>query len=151
MICAPVLSIFLRLFIHFESTLIRLLKHCHISALYKPSPSSSKFLLCLCLECVRIIIASHTLYSTGNSVFLVSVFPFYSTACVCSLVLLLFRKTVLSVNHILPARRITRVISEKKKVDDFNACNNVRDILYNTDVITSIVQLIVHCPVGKLL
>ena len=28
--------------------------------------------------------------------------------------------------------------------------NNVRDILYNTDVITNIVKLIVHSPVGKL-
>ena len=29
---------------------------------------------------------------------------------------------------------------------DFNACNNVRDILYNTDAITSVVKLIVHRP-----
>jgi len=27
---------------------------------------------------------------------------------------------------------------------DFNACNNVRDILYNTDVINSVVKLIAH-------
>ena len=33
---------------------------------------------------------------------------------------------------------------------DLNAYNNVRDILYNTDVITNIVRLIVHSPVGKL-
>ena len=33
---------------------------------------------------------------------------------------------------------------------DFNACNNVRYILYNTDIINSIVKLIVHSPVGKL-
>ena len=33
---------------------------------------------------------------------------------------------------------------------DFNACNNVRDILYYTDVITSVVKLIVHSPVGEL-
>ena len=33
---------------------------------------------------------------------------------------------------------------------DFNDCNNVRDILYNTDIINSIVKLIVHSPVGKL-
>ena len=32
----------------------------------------------------------------------------------------------------------------------FNACNNERDILYNTDIISSIVKLIVHSPVGKL-
>ena len=42
-----------------------------------------------------------------------------------------------------------RVISFKK-MDDFNACNNVRDILYNTGVINSIVKLVVHSPVGKL-
>ena len=33
---------------------------------------------------------------------------------------------------------------------DFSACNNVRDILYNTDVINPVVKLIVHSPVGKL-
>ena len=32
---------------------------------------------------------------------------------------------------------------------DLNACNNVRDILYNADVISHIVKLIVHSPVGK--
>ena len=30
-------------------------------------------------------------------------------------------------------------------------CNNVRDILYNTDIIISIVKWIAHSPVGKLL
>ena len=34
---------------------------------------------------------------------------------------------------------------------DLNAYNNVRDILYNTDVITNIVKSIVHSPVGKLI
>ena len=33
---------------------------------------------------------------------------------------------------------------------DWNAYNNVRDLLYNTDVITNIVKSIVHSPVGKL-
>ena len=33
--------------------------------------------------------------------------------------------------------------------DDFNACNNTRDVYYNTDIINSIVKLIVHTPVGK--
>ena len=28
---------------------------------------------------------------------------------------------------------------------DFNACNNISDNLYNTDIINSIVKLIVHC------
>ena len=30
--------------------------------------------------------------------------------------------------------------------NDFKAFNNVRDILYNTDAITSVVKLIVHRP-----
>ena len=34
---------------------------------------------------------------------------------------------------------------------DLNACNNVTDILYNTDVISHIVKLAVHSPVGKLI
>ena len=38
----------------------------------------------------------------------------------------------------------------KKNGYDFNACNNVRDILYNADIISSIVKLIVHSPVGKI-
>ena len=33
---------------------------------------------------------------------------------------------------------------------DFNACNNVRDTVYNTDVVNSVVKLIVHSPVVKL-
>ena len=41
------------------------------------------------------------------------------------------------------------VISEKNRYD-FNTWNNVRDILYNTDVITSIVKLFGHSPVGTL-
>ena len=38
----------------------------------------------------------------------------------------------------------------QKNEYDFNACNNVRDILYNTDVINYIVKLLVRSPVGKL-
>ena len=34
---------------------------------------------------------------------------------------------------------------------DFNASDNVRDILYATDVINPVVKLIVHSPVGKLI
>ena len=41
-----------------------------------------------------------------------------------------------------------RVISERKNMT--NAYNNVRDILYITDVTNSIVKLIIHSPVGKL-
>ena len=33
---------------------------------------------------------------------------------------------------------------------DLNAYNIVRDIWYNTDVITNIVKSIIHSPVGKL-
>ena len=42
-----------------------------------------------------------------------------------------------------------RVISGKNGYD-LNAYNNVRDILYNTDVITNIVKSIVDSPVGNL-
>ena len=33
---------------------------------------------------------------------------------------------------------------------DLNAYNNVRDILYTTDVITNIVKSVFHSPVGKI-
>ena len=33
---------------------------------------------------------------------------------------------------------------------DFSACNNVRGILYNTDIINSIVKLTAHGPVSML-
>ena len=62
--------------------------------------------------------------------------------CVC--------KNTLSVKHILVECPITTELFQKNGYD-FNACNNVRDILYNTDVINSIVKLIVYSPVGKLL
>ena len=38
----------------------------------------------------------------------------------------------------------------RKNGYDFNACTNVRDILYNTDVIASIVKLFAHSHAGKL-
>ena len=38
----------------------------------------------------------------------------------------------------------------KKNGYDLNAYNNVRDILYNNDVITNIIKSIVQSPVGKL-
>ena len=50
-----------------------------------------------------------------------------------------FCKNVLSVKHILLECPITTVISEKN-VYYFNDCNNVRDILYNTDIINSVVK-----------
>ena len=40
---------------------------------------------------------------------------------------------------------------KSEKWYDFNACNNVRDILYNSDAITSTNKLIVHSTVGKLI
>ena len=33
---------------------------------------------------------------------------------------------------------------KKEKGDDFTVCNNVRGIMYKTNVITSVVRLIVH-------
>ena len=60
-----------------------------------------------------------------------------------------FCKNVLPVNYILLERPITTELFQKNR-HDFNACNNVRYILYNTDVITSVVKLIVHSPVNKL-
>ena len=64
-----------------------------------------------------------------------------NVTCVC--------KNILSIQHILLECPITTVISEKNGYD-LNVYNNIRDILYNTDVITSIVKSIVHSPVGKL-
>ena len=60
--------------------------------------------------------------------------------CVC--------KSILSVKHILTECPITTELFQKNGYN-FNACNNVRDILYNTDI-NSVVKLIVHSPVGKL-
>ena len=61
--------------------------------------------------------------------------------CVC--------KNILSVKHILPECPINTELFQKNGYD-FNACNNVRDILDITDIIDSVVKLIVHSPVGKL-
>ena len=58
-------------------------------------------------------------------------------------------KNILSVKHILLECPITTELFQKNGYD-FNACNNVRDILYNTDIISSVVKLIVHSPVDKL-
>ena len=61
-------------------------------------------------------------------------------------------KNTLSVKHILLECPITTGIFQKKGYD-FNACNNVRNILYNIDVINSIVFFgcFFHSPVGKLI
>ena len=61
--------------------------------------------------------------------------------CVC--------KNISCVKHILLECPITTELF-KKNGYDLNAYNNVRDILYNTDVIINIVKSIVHSPVGKL-
>ena len=53
------------------------------------------------------------------------------------------------VKHILLECPITTELFQKNGYD-FNAYNNVRDILYNTDVITNIVKSIVYSAVGKL-
>ena len=45
--------------------------------------------------------------------------------------------------------RITTELIQKNGYD-LNAYNNVRDMLYNIDVIINIVKSIVHSPVGKL-
>ena len=55
----------------------------------------------------------------------------------------------ISVKHILLERPITTELFQKNGYD-LNAYSNVRYILYNTDVITNIVKLIVHIPVAKL-
>ena len=73
--------------------------------------------------------------------------------CIC--------KKAVSVNHILiecPILCATYTFSVSQSLSelfqkngyDFNACNNARDILYNTDVITSVVKLIVDNTMGKL-
>ena len=61
--------------------------------------------------------------------------------CVC--------KNILSVLQILLECPMTTYLFQKNGYD-FNDCNNVRDILCNTDIIIAIVKLIVHSPVGKL-
>ena len=64
-----------------------------------------------------------------------------NVTCVC--------KNILSVKHILLECPITTELFQKNGYD-LHAYNNVRDILYNNDVITNIVKSIVHSPVRKL-
>ena len=54
-----------------------------------------------------------------------------------------YSKNILSVKQILLECPITIELFQKNGYD-FNDCSNVRDILCNTDVIISIVKLIVH-------
>ena len=59
------------------------------------------------------------------------------------------KKKILSVKHILHECPITTNLFQKNGYY-FIAGNNVRDILYNTDVMNFVVKLIVHSPVGTL-
>ena len=63
--------------------------------------------------------------------------------------ILRYIKPYISVKHILLECLITTELFQKNGYD-FNAYNNVKDILYNDDVITNIVKSIVHSPEGKL-
>ena len=58
-------------------------------------------------------------------------------------------KNILSVKYILLDCPITTELFQKNGYD-LHAYNNVRDILYNNDVITNTVKSIIHSPVGKL-
>ena len=64
-----------------------------------------------------------------------------NVTCVC--------KNILSVKHILLECPVTTELFQKNGYD-LNAYNNVRDILYTTDVITNIVKSVFHSPVGKI-
>ena len=57
--------------------------------------------------------------------------------------------TIKTVKHIRLECPITTELFQKNGYG-LNAYNNVRDILYNTDVITNVVKSIVHSPVGNL-
>ena len=61
-----------------------------------------------------------------------------NVTCVC--------KNILPVKHMLLQYPITTELFQKNGL----TCSNVRYILYYTDVINSIVELIVYSPVGKL-
>ena len=62
--------------------------------------------------------------------------------CVC--------KNVLSVNYILLECPITTELFQKNRYDGLMLAKTKDIFLHNTDVITSIVKLIVHSPVSKL-
>ena len=64
-----------------------------------------------------------------------------NVTCVCKKI---------SVKHMLLECPVTTELFQKNGYD-LNAYNNVRDILYNTDVITNFVKSIVHSAVGKLI
>ena len=102
--------------------------------MYKQTEKKSKFAIPSCSRYLAIVIYKLRLniWNTKYS---------QNVTCVC--------KNILSVKHILLECPTTTELFQKNGYD-FNACNNVRDILYNTDIINSIVKLIVHSPVSKL-
>ena len=72
-----------------------------------------------------------------------------NVSCVCKNIVSVICYPVLSYHIVLECPITTELF--QKNGYAFNACNNVRNILYNTDIINSIVKLIVQSPVGKLL
>ena len=65
----------------------------------------------------------------------------HNVTCVC--------KNALSIKHIILECPITTELFQTNEYDS-NACSNVKYILYNTDIINSIVKLIVYSPICKL-
>ena len=87
----------------------------------------SKFAIPSCSRCLARVIYKLCLNSWNTK---------YSqnVICVC--------KNIFSVKHILLECPITTELFQKNGYD-LNACNNVRGILYNTDVISHIVKLLI--------
>ena len=106
----------------------------YLRRLYKHKLKKSKFAIPSCSRYLARVIYKLRLNSRNTK---------YSrnVTCVC--------KNILSVKHILFECPITTVLFQKNGYD-LNAYNKVRDILYNTDVITNTAKSIVHSPVAKL-
>ena len=64
-----------------------------------------------------------------------------NVTCIC--------KDALSADRVLLEGPVTKGLFQKNG-SVFTACNSVRDLLYNTDVIISIVKLFVYSLVGRL-
>ena len=89
---------------------------------------------------VRARTQSHThTYTRGNK--LTERIQFYK--CI-----FFFLFAVASLNTLFECPLTTELFQKNEYY--FNNCNNVRDILYNTDIMNSIVKLIVDNAVGKL-
>ena len=65
-----------------------------------------------------------------------------NVSCVCKNIVSVICYPVLSYHIVLECPITTELF--QKNGYDFNACNNVRDILYNTDIINSVVKI--DCP-----